>query len=152
MLSYPTSLPELEQIPVRKAAPIRDSFALVQLCNTCRMSWENIFPTVHEDTAHFSVTVHNVGCSIKAWLQQDSFRLACCIPQIHTSSGVLAGRDLWMPLVLSHIGGRAVASTRSDQLLLCLAESQELPRTESPWPFWITCPSAALAPQWRSFS
>lgn len=59
MLTCPTSLPELGQKPVRKVALIRDSCALVQLCNACSMSWENRFPIVHEDTARFSVTLHN---------------------------------------------------------------------------------------------
>lgn len=110
---------------------------------------KNRFPIVLFTSQQHFITI---GCSIKVWLQQDSFRSAQRIPQIHTSIGVLAARDLWMPLVLSLIGGRAVANTRSDQLLLCLAESQELPRTESPWPLWVTCSSAAPASQWRSFS
>lgn len=135
--------------PVRKVALTRDSCTPVQLCNTCSTSWENRFPIVHEDTVHFSITLHNCGLLIGVWLQQDSFSLAHCIPRIHTSTGVLAGRDPWFSLVLSPIGA---ASTGSDQLLLCLAESQELPRTESPWPLWVTCSNAEPASQWRWFS
>lgn len=59
MLACPTSLSEVGQKPVRKVALTRDLCSGAAFINTCSMSWENAFPIVHEDRAHFSVTLHN---------------------------------------------------------------------------------------------